>query len=320
MSHCTASRSRERRHPDHAPGRRGDSGGPGEGHLRCSIGRRGQVAVVLAAGLLLGAAESEARGGPVAGNASAGRPYATWTTLSTEAGAPRAGRPAVAVTESYFRLAPAAAGSVLELRLPGDRTSVMRAFGGGRELRTKVRGRRLLVEPPGDVKLALRTKTSSGPGGPLRREAGRIVIGDLAATVQRGGRTVPPPPHFRTGVSGPDVGQHVLHFDQRGWEVTRANMKRDAPDYVHPYSESIQTHFSGRRARPFTATATYTGRVKGKPAEGLRATMRRGGRRLLSGIGMTVLHATEGLRAGAARPRLFRAGSTSRTPRGRPRR
>lgn len=228
-----------------------------------------------------------------------GRPSSIWTTLSAEAGAggiPRTDIPALARSQQHFRLATDAVGGVVELRLPDARMLVMGARGDGRALAVQQQGVRLLVERPAGSDLAIDAAIASRPDGPLKFQVDRLLVDDLAIRVVGGARTVAPPPHFRTGLPQPDVGRHVVRFDERGWEVTSSSLPRSASDYVHPIDETVQASFSGAREAPLTVVASYTGRVDGKAAEGPIASLRRGTRVLVRDLVGGLMHALEGVR------------------------
>jgi hypothetical protein len=228
---------------------------------------------------------------------ASGRPTSIFSTISVEAGKhgiPRTDAPALAVFDQTFRIGPpTAADGLLELRLPHEAMMLMSARSGGRELATTVKGTQLLIRHPGEGELSLRLAMESAPDRPLQFQVDRVLLDDVAARIERGAETVAPPLHFRTGEPQPDVTQHVVRFDERGWEVT-SPAKETLAKYVHPLTETVQSHFQTPRADPFTATANYSGRVNGGPkAEGPIADARRAGKGLMYAIGGRILQTIE---------------------------
>lgn len=205
---------------------------------------------------------------------------------------------AMAVVRQHFRLGEAATG-VVELQLPAGMVP-MKALAGpyGSPVRGSLDGARLLLEVPREGgNLTIQGAVSSLGSPALRADGATIELGDLAARVTHGAEVLPPPPHFRTGAAQPDELRVLLRSDDRGWEFT-SPARRYAEDYVHPLDETVQAHFVQPREAPFTATATYTGKVDGRAAEGPVAELRRGTRRAIQDVGIRIVHGLEQLRHG----------------------
>lgn len=200
---------------------------------------------------------------------------------------------ALAVVRQYFHLGEAATG-VIELQLPPGMVP-MKALAGPltAPVRGTLDGSRLLLEVPRDARnLTLQAAVSSLGSTSIRSDGTVIELGDLAARVTRGAEVLPLPPNPRTGAAQPDELRVLLRMDDRGWELTSPT-PRSGPDYVSRLDERIQAHFAGPRDEPFRATATYTGRVDGRAAEGFVAEARRGLRRVVNDVGIRVVHGME---------------------------
>lgn len=224
-----------------------------------------------------------------------GRPRAMDISLATrvleDVPAEEAG--ALAVVRQHFRIGEAATG-VIELQLPPGMVP-MKAMAGpySAPVRGTLDGSRLLLEVPRDAgSLTLQAAVSSLGSTSIRSDGAVIELGDLAARVTRGAEVLPLPPNSRTGAAQPDELRVLLRMDDRGWELSSAT-PRSGPDHVTRLDETVQAHFVGPRDEPFTATATYTGRVDGRAAEGPVAEARRGLRRVVNDVGIRIIHGLE---------------------------
>lgn len=227
-----------------------------------------------------------------------GRPRSLDISLAARVleGVPADEAGALAVVRQHFRLGPAPTG-IIELQLPPGMVP-MQALAGpiSAPARGSLDGSRLLLEVPREGgPVTLRGAVSSLGSTSLRSDGTVIELGDLAARVTRGAEVLPPPPHHRTGAAQPDELRVLLRSDDRGWEFS-SPIRRSGPDYVSRLDETVQAHFVGPRDEPFTATATYTGRVDGRAVEGPVAEARRGLRRIINDVGITFVHGLEQLR------------------------